>query len=367
MSKKSKRRAGPNLQDIAEVMDIQTDDECSEESSMSQDAETLEDQLREKEEVVAALTGRMEDMAEQLDRLRRNGSARGMKLAGGIPSELIDEQRTLVADLQQAVQQWEDMQAAAAFGRIEIQISELRDLITGMGAGNADHWRSAPPVSHMSESAYSQPEVREPDPAPVGSNHWEAVKNSLLASAGIVQEEPIPLPDREMAVTLTDLHAAAILEDMPDAPEAVDVATASIEQLRQSVLDRDTYVTSLLRRMRIVELHAQDRTGWKTIENVPEELRARLEKSETQLEQMLRLAEVEHSLERARLAREESRIKLLEESATRMMKKAELLRNRQSAVPESEENLDDDESAKRGSWLRMFGLGREANDEGEVQ
>ena len=81
--------------------------------------------------MVAALTERLKQAAEQLDRNHRMGADRGLRLGGGIPPEVIQTQKTLVEDLQRAVEQWEGMQAAATLGRIEIQISELRDLFTG--------------------------------------------------------------------------------------------------------------------------------------------------------------------------------------------------------------------------------------------
>src|SRR5262249_9373824 len=98
---------------------------------------SLESQLREKEQLVTALTERLEQAADQLDRIRRNGGDRVLRGGGGgLPPELIEEQRALTTALQHAVEQWEAAQPGAALGRIEVQIRELRDLVTnGMPEG----------------------------------------------------------------------------------------------------------------------------------------------------------------------------------------------------------------------------------------
>jgi len=80
----------------------------------------LEEQLCEKDELVAVLTERLEQAAEQLDRFRRTGSGRGVRLASGLPTELVDSQKSLITKLEHAVAQWEDLQAAAALGRLEM-------------------------------------------------------------------------------------------------------------------------------------------------------------------------------------------------------------------------------------------------------
>src|SRR6516225_434085 len=96
------------------------------------DAETIQSQLREKEQLVAALTERLEQAAEQLDRLRRTGVDKGRRpLGGGFPAEVIEEHKTTLEDLKRVISRWEEMQAEVTLGRIETQIAELRDLMVG--------------------------------------------------------------------------------------------------------------------------------------------------------------------------------------------------------------------------------------------
>src|SRR5437868_6722484 len=97
----------------------------------SADIETIQNQLHEKDQLVTALTERLEQAAEQLDRLRRTGADKGRRPAGGgggMPAELVDDHKSTLEDLKRVIARWEDIQAEAAFGRIETQIVELRDL-----------------------------------------------------------------------------------------------------------------------------------------------------------------------------------------------------------------------------------------------
>src|SRR5207302_7713300 len=100
----------------------------------SVDPELIQNRLREKEQLVAALTERLEQAAEQLDRLRRTGVDKGRRpLGGGFPAEVIEDHKSTLEDLKRIIARWEDMQAGATLGRIEAQIVELRDLMAGSG------------------------------------------------------------------------------------------------------------------------------------------------------------------------------------------------------------------------------------------
>ena len=99
--------------------------------TMQERVEALEAQLAEREQLVAALTERLEQAAEQLDRLHRTGADRTLRrhFGAGVPSELIAQQQKLVEDLQRAVEQWEAMQPGAFFGRLETQLTQIQELV----------------------------------------------------------------------------------------------------------------------------------------------------------------------------------------------------------------------------------------------
>jgi hypothetical protein len=89
--------------------------------------------------------------------------------------------------------------------------------------------------------------------------------------------------------------------------------------------------------------------SWVGLENLPDQLRDRLEALEKRLQETLRLAEVELSLQRAKLAREEVRIRVIDEQLQKDLKRA-----RQDANSSADSDSSKDEQS--GSrWKRMLG------------
>jgi len=327
---------------------------------MQEQITTLESQLQEKEQLVAALTERLEQAAEQLDRLHRSGADRAMRVGGGIPPELVEEQKQLVEELQQAVQQWEDMQPGALLGRLEIQITEIRDMLAGQFDGAyalmASSERS-PRESERSTREEESPRRRrdgESRSPASGSAAYEAIKAGLLGDdppAEHDDEQETEARDGEQAEETTSTEPTGPEYEetlLADPPASIDVANAGVEELRHAVEERDSYILYLLQRLRNAESRPVVRNNWSVLENVPAELRVRLEVLEKQLEQTLRTAEVELSLQRAKLGREEARIRLLDEHVQKELKRAGL----------TEEKLEEGAEEEKGvssRWMRMLG------------
>jgi hypothetical protein len=315
------------------------------EAEMTQDrVETLEAQLAEREQLVTALTERLEQAAEQLDRLHRTGADRGVRSGiMGIPPELVQQQQKLVEDLQQAVQQWDDMQPGAFFGRLESQLTQIHDLVLNHGGGSGQNPTDA--AFSRGESRYEQsPPRRNPSDSP--KSVLEFMKASLLA-------EEAPAPQNPSAAEPESPRAAAVpavlhieLPALQGAPEPIDRQNGTREELIEACETRDAYVVYLLQRLRRIESMGHVPNSWAGLENLPDQLRERLEALEKRLEETLRLAEVELSLQRAKLAREEVRIRLIDEQLQKDLKRA-----RQDAPSESDSK--DDQSGSR--WKRMLG------------
>jgi hypothetical protein len=316
------------------------------EAEMTQDrVETLEAQLAEREQLVTALTERLEQAAEQLDRLHRTGADRGVRSGiMGIPPELVQQQQKLVEDLQQAVQQWEDMQPGAFFGRLESQLTQIHDLVLNHGGGGPGQNPTDAAFSR-GESRYEQsPPRRNPSDSP--KSVLEFMKASLLA-------EEAPAPQDSSATEPESPRVAAVpavlhieLPALQEAPEPIDRQNGTREELIEACETRDAYVVYLLQRLRRIESMGHVPNSWAGLENLPEQLRERLEALEKRLEETLRLAEVELSLQRAKLAREEVRIRVIDEQLQKDLKRA-----RQDAPSESDGK--DDQSGSR--WKRMLG------------
>jgi len=145
------------------------------------------------------------------------------------------------------------------------------------------------------------------------------------------------------------------LPPLADAPEPVDAQNATREELAQACETRDTYVVYLLQRLRRIESLGHVPNSWAGLENLPDQLHARLESLEKRLEETLRLAEVELSLQRAKMAREEVRIRVIDEQLQKDLKKARL----ESGSSSDGEGAKDEAGSR---WKRMLGGGRKADN-----
>jgi HPt (histidine-containing phosphotransfer) domain-containing protein len=315
--------------------------------------ETLEAQLAEREQLVAALTERLEQAAEQLDRLHRTGADRGVRSGIlGIPPELIAQQQKLVEDLQQAVQQWEDMQPGAFFGRLESQLTQIHDLVLNYGGSGSENGSAQSPTDaafSRGDSRYESSSTRR-NPSDSPKSVLEFMKASFQAESSLPADES----SAEGAESAQGNAAPPVLNiDLPplrDPPEPVDAHKATREELADACEVRDAYVVYLLQRLRQIESMGHVPNSWAGLENLPDQLRDRLEALEKRLEETLRLAEVELSLQRAKLAREEVRIRVIDEQLQKDLKRA-----RDDASSSSESDGGKGEASGSSRWKRMLG------------
>ena len=304
----------------------------------------LATQLAEKESLVLELTAQLERAAEQLDRLNRSGADR--RRSGYLPAEVAEDHKHLVAELQRVVQQWEDLQAGLTLGRIEVQITELRDFVgEKLGGG-----RSFTPSTTDHYSSYSAPSVvhHEPSPEPESEpsssssgeepSSWERLKNQMLEP----QAEATP-------------HApvAAFDEPLPEPPPPIDWSTATPAMISAAVEARDDFINYLLRRVRSAEAFAAPQ-DWTQIDAHDAELSARLQHLSIQLDEKLRMAEIEFSLERAKMAREHGRLIHDQEALDKQLKRLGA-----GSVDEVEQTGANLGSQQDRRWSRF--LGRKGN------
>lgn len=351
----------------------------------------LQARLADRDRLVSELTRRLEMAAEQLDRLKRSGADRGGRAVGGVPQELVDEQRSLTEELHLAVQQWVEMDPAALLGRMEIQVAEVRDLIVNRTAPADSPGPPAGSLPDASELADADADDggeksgagtggdssdRRPPSKPVeplaASSTYEAFKAGLMGSEpppppasaepAATADEAAPLDDAQEASRET--VAAKPAPEIPavDPPEPIDVHAADVDALREAVDKRDSYIAFLVRKLRAAELAGRPSGSWHELENVPDELAERLKSYEKQLQELLRTAEVETSLERARLGRESNRLALLEQMLNKRMERLGLAddgkpnKPRSNGEAETQHTPDNDDSRKKRRGL--FGLFR---------
>ncbi len=334
----------PDVPELGEDVEARDDSQV-----MLDQIDLLESQLQEKEDLVFALTERLEQAAEQLDRYRRNGAKQGRTSGGGMPTELVQEQKTLFDEMRQMITQWEASQPGATLGRIELQVTELRDLVAGNVIGG--ELRSAvssiietpePPVAKPAANTQSEQEFKP------GS--WEAQKAALMSG------EPLPVaetpPAAEPPPTAEESAAEEPeTEEDSDTPTPINLQEADIEQLRQGVLERDRIIASLKERLQQAG-ESGEVVKYDSMDAMPDEFREKLETLEEEWKDKIRETEVELSLERAKIAREKAE---LQQQQHKMQKQREKM-----GVGNSEGHRGDSSSgdeAGSGRWLRFLKRG----------
>lgn len=344
------------------------------------DASLVQNQLREKEQLVAALTERLEQAAEQLDRLRRTGVDKGRRpLAGGFPAEVVEDHKHTLEDLKRVIAQWDEMQAAATLGRIESQIGELRDLLGGSGhvpghAVSHGHASSTPQVASPAAPPRTPreraPEVAAPGAGgkPTGNAWWEAQKAALLG-------EPVP-PEVEAALAAPSAASAETASDdatdgertaasgpvdlagliIADLPEPIDFDSITLDDARVAIRQRDTVIQQLRESLMLLKASGQLPADVQSLGNLPEPLKERIAEIETQWQAKFRQVELDVSLERARLTREQAAVRQQQEALQKQLRK--------EGAPTktfADDGKGDESASTKRRWFRFMG---KAGDEG---
>lgn len=313
--------------------------------------EELRQQLEGKNELIAALVAELEQVVEQLDRVKRNGSDRSRSgaMTAALPSEVVEEHQQVLGELQRVVQQWEEMQAATTLGRIEAEIAELRTMMAnGYSRNPADHNRllSASSSADNLEAVMSRLSLDAsasgvPTGSPAGTD-WESMKRQMLGETSDLPAEDDVADD---LIALLDGIAA---------PSPIDFDTVSADVLKRACSDRDTYIVQITRWVRTRRAVSVPE-NWEEIEGVPEELHRRVEQLASRLEEQVRLAEVEMSLERARLSREKSQLQ-----ADRAVMERHLKRLGITSLDELEDIAVNNSSSGDRRWMRFLGVNRKS-------
>ena len=385
---------------------------------MSSELDQLHEQLEEKDAIVAALTARLERAAEQLDRLHRLGVDRALINCATTPAPPPPPKKPaaktdpLHEDLDRLIQQWDALQANNSFGRIEIQIGEVRDLIVQLSQNVREQQvvvqqvpvplqpvePAAPAANPIPDAMGGRADVEDahielPDqlfqqPAPGinpaekyasggGLSDWNSIKQNLLSggdSPGGTLQQPAPMepvaPAEVTEAAQKEAEESAFLaqlaELIPEGLKDIDLNEASHSEIARAIEERDEYISRLLNY--ITAVHKLD-MKWDIIAEGPAVLQERLVNLQHQLEAKLRLAEVSIAVERAKLGRDEMRIRQLEANAQRILKRLGV----DPSDPESMKKVEKMDSnspprgpgdvAAGGNWRRLLGLGKEDETE----
>jgi hypothetical protein len=333
------------------------------------DVDQLRTKLREKEQLVGALTQRLEQAAEQLDRLRRSGGDKakrgGAGGAGGAPG-MSEEHRSTFDDLKRVIANWEDMQAGATLGRIETQIVELRDLVANFAQSGGGGARAAGGAGAGTGAAASggswwerQKAAMLGESPPESSSESQAAATAGSSGDAPAQEAQQPAAPAAPRVTLAELN-------LPDDPPAIDIDTIELDAARQAIRDRDTIIQKLREPLLLLLAADQLPRDLTSLDNLPEPARKRLQDLENSWQEKFRKAEVEISIERARLAREQAALRHEKEVLEKQLKSSG--RGVAPATANSPSGSGEPETAAEGQnrrrWFRFMGKSNESETSG---
>jgi len=351
------RKEAPEPESVADVTEVT--------QQSTQDAaqiiDELEFKLLERDELVEALTQRLEQAAEQLDRIKRTGTDRitNNTAPAAIPPELLNQQQSLMEELQQTCQQWQDLQLGSSMGRFELQLNEIRDLVTGLYQSErpliadltmAERRQGSASVENTDSRIQNDSTTEEATPS-----DWEALKASFM------EEEPAAPQEAATHAEPDTTHETPANSEtycefqelkLNDPPAEIDPNQTNHEELISAVKERDEYVSYLLKYIHNTHMKNWQVPVWENLQDAPEELCWNLQQLEKQLKDTLRLAEVQHSMERARLGREEACLRQAEHDLKAKMKQAGM----ELADMDSEASLGTHADTKKSKrWLKFIG------------
>lgn len=323
----------------------------------------LQQDIQQKDELISALVGELENAVEKLDRIERTGADRShatTQPSAGVSSlfKSSDIPSGAVGDLQRMAAQWDESQPGEALARIESQLAAVHDLMLNLQRGDviprsdvasradiAPRSDVAPQANetdfearlrHLNQIANSSQAAPNPTPTPATASQsgitiddeddddgfdpnmtidaasvsWDAIKKQILGE------------DNSLTTTQAKIEDAEIIEDVCDTPppKDIDFVNATIDQLKNAITERDEYIIQVNRLYRSRNSFALP-SDWAKLGSVPGEMQVRVETLIERLDVQVRLGEVEMSLERARLARERSQIQAERETIQKHLRR----------------------------------------------
>lgn len=310
----------------------------------------LKQQLTEKKQTVATLTEYLEQAAEKLNTLQKQSAAN--KPVQAFDAEMVHRQMHLVNQLQDAVKEWEELQAPSTLERVSTQLDSLREtILDGLSQQQAPPIEAREPVTqelpnntlataHFMSQTSGETNEEEKD----GLGGWEALKAEMLGEEGASIENE----EEEQNIDLREE-----LDVLVNRPALVGGDCHDQNAWQQAVDSRENYMISLIRTLRVVESRRRGAPDWDAFTEAPEPLRDEVAQYANELHQTLRNAEVELSIERARISRQESVIAQQRREIDKALKKQGLNESK------SKEEASD---SQQGRWLKFLGRGNESED-----
>lgn len=306
----------------------------------------IDEQLAAKDQVIAVLTERLAQAADQLDRFQRMGMDKSGRITGGtgggggsMPRELIEQQQQVNERLIDFLDRWDEAQALDRLVQMDESVEELRVAMTSgklsLSSGISNGSKSSPaliaPVT--APAAASAPAASG---AAKSASAWEEMKAKLIGGtaspasdtkgSGGAASATTPAPLTSAPATSVEQRAAERVAEAVDLgadnetelqepPAPIPLESAEdLSTLREGIDSRDAYIAYLTSKLRAAVKRATNPIDWPSLNNAPANLVAKLKELETQLQDQLKKADIATSLERAALTRERIRLQQIKQA-----------------------------------------------------
>lgn len=259
----------------------------------------LETRLADREQLVSILTDRLEQAADELDRIKRSGGVlSGSSADGSDAASLLAGHSEVAEKLDRFVDAWEERYEGPALRRMEAGIEELRERLEqatlhGSFPGN-DSIASRFSIDH--ENSIRSDEFDESSADPQNRSLVDESEDEVTT------RKPLDAP-----VRLVLISSDAVPDDLDiPIPEPIDDKNAAPAELHKGIKDRDAYIRWLCHQMRDITGRLEGWLGEVQSESNDETLHARVDEIEKVIHDQLRIAEIDVSIERAKLSREQA-------------------------------------------------------------
>jgi len=259
----------------------------------------LETRLADREQLVSILTDRLEQAADELDRIKRSGGVlSGSGADSGDAASLLAEHSEVAEKLDHFVNAWEERYEGPALRRMEAGIEELRERLEQATLhGNFSSNDST--TSRFSLDDDDSPRSDDFDgPSLDTQNHSE----SEVSEDEAPSRKPLEAPVRLVLISSDDVPDDL---DVP-IPEPIDPEDAATPELQKGITDRDAYIRWLCHQMRDITGRLEGWLGEVQAESDDATLHARVDEIEKVIHDQLRIAEIDVSIERAKLSRDQA-------------------------------------------------------------
>jgi hypothetical protein len=270
----------------------------------------LETRLADREQLVSILTDRLEQAADELDRIKRSGGAlSGSGAEGGDVASLLSGHNEVAEKLDRFVNAWEERYEGPALRRMEAGIEELRERLEQATLhGNFSSNDST--ESRFSLNYEDSPRSDNFDGSPLDLQNQSETEVSEDAAP---TRRPLDAPVRLVLISSDEVPDDL---DVP-IPAPIDAEDAAPPELRKAITDRDAYIRWLCHQMRDITGRLDGWLGEVQAESDDATLHKRVDEIEKVIHDQLRIAEIDVSIERAKLSRDQATLNEQAEQLTR--------------------------------------------------